>query len=241
MIVVQKVYVAQQRWVGPSRAIPKRGEETMKQILLATALIALPVAGFTGYMMYLAPTVAVAGEAVVSLGDMTPFKTIIADVQGIAATGDFVKAETRITDFETAWDDAESTMRPLNTAAWGTVDDAADAALKALRKGTPVANDVTATLAALGAVLDNPTAGADAGTVAATLVNGIAVTDDTGHALPCEDMIGMVRDALPMATLAAADAASVADLQARATERCNADDDTRADGFSAQALAIITQ
>jgi hypothetical protein len=213
----------------------------MKQILLATALIALPVAGFTGYVMYLAPSAAVAGEAAVSLGDMTPFKTIISDVQGMAGTGDFVAAEKRITDFETAWDDAQPTMRPLNTAAWSTVDDAADAALNALRAGTPAADEVTATLASLGAVLDNPTAGSDAAPVAATLVNGIAVTDDTGHALPCEDMIGMVRDALPKATLAAADAASVADLQTKATERCNADDDTRADGFSAQALAIITK
>ncbi len=213
----------------------------MKQILLATALIALPVAGFTGYMMYLAPTAAVAGEAVVSLGDLTAMKTIISDVQGIAATGDFTKAEVRITDFETAWDDAAGTMRPLNPAAWGTVDDAADAALGALRAGTPAADEVTATLASLGAVLENPTGGAAAAPVAATLVNGIAVTDDTGHALPCEVMIGMVRDALPKATLAAADAASVADLQTRATERCNADDDTRADGFSAQALAIITK
>jgi hypothetical protein len=213
----------------------------MKQILLATALIALPVAGFTGYVMYLAPSAAVAGEAAVSLGDMTPFKTIISDVQGMAGTGDFVAAEKRITDFETAWDDAQPTMRPLNTAAWSTVDDAADAALNALRAGTPAADEVTATLASLGAVLDNPTAGSDAAPVAATLVNGIAVTDDTGHALPCEDMIGMVRDALPKVTLAAADAASVADLQTKATERCNADDDTRADGFSAQALAIITK
>jgi hypothetical protein len=213
----------------------------MKQILLATALIALPVAGFTGYVMYLAPSAGVAGEAAVSLGDMTPFKTIISDVQGMAGTGDFVAAEKRITDFETAWDDAQPTMRPLNTAAWSTVDDAADAALNALRAGTPAADEVTATLASLGAVLDNPTAGSDAAPVAATLVNGIAVTDDTGHALPCEDMIGMVRDALPKATLAAADAASVADLQTKATERCNADDDTRADGFSAQALAIITK
>jgi hypothetical protein len=36
-----------------------------------------------------------------------------------------------------------------------------------------------------------------------------------------------------------ASAAQIADLQAKALERCNADDDRRADDFSAQALALL--
>ena len=113
----------------------------MKQILLATTLILVPVGAFTAFTL-MAQTPA---EAEASLGDMSPFKTIITDVQAIAATGDFTAAETRITDFESAWDDAAKAMRPLDTTAWGNVDMAADAALDALRASAPAADEVTGT------------------------------------------------------------------------------------------------
>ena len=210
----------------------------MKQILLAVALIALPVAAFTGFNRY----VAKATVQTASLGDMQPFQTIIADVQTIATKGDMVAAETRITDFETAWDAAAAAMRPLNSNAWGLVDDAADAALGALRQSTPVAGDVTATLAMLMAALQNPDVRASGGAAisgAPTAIGGIAVTDANGRALPCEDMLAQVKAALTTTTLTAADKSAAVDFQTKALERCNADDDARADGFSAQALALL--
>ena len=209
----------------------------MKQILLAVALIAVPVIGFTGFTMYNAQASATAA----SLGDLSPMQTIITDVQKIAATGDFAAAEKRITDFETTWDDSASAMRALDPNAWGNVDQAADGALDALRSTTPAADSVTTTLASLAASLANPTgaAGADTASVAVTLVSGIAVTDDKGRALPCEDMIKAVKAAITTAKLSDADKATVADLQTKSLERCNADDDQRADQFSAQALALM--
>ena len=71
------------------------------------------------------------------------------------------------------------------------------------------------------------------------LVAGIAVTDDTGRALPCEVMLGTLRDGLAAKAPTGAAATRVADLQARALERCNADDDRNADAFTAQALALV--
>ena len=210
----------------------------MKQILLAVALIAVPVIGFTGFSMYNAQASATAA----SLGDLSPMQTIITDVQKIAATGDFVAAEKRITDFETAWDDAASAMRALDPNAWGNVDQAADGALDALRSTTPAADRVNSTLATLAGSLGNPTGSAaapDAPIVAVTLVSGIAVTDDKGRALPCENMIKAVKAAITTAKLSDADKATVAELQTKALERCNADDDQRADQFSAQALALL--
>jgi hypothetical protein len=210
----------------------------MKQLLLATALIAVPVAAFAAFHLYTAQ----ASVQVASLGDLSPMTTIVADVQVIAATGDFVAAEARITDFETAWDDAQPTMRPLNTTAWGNVDTAADAALDALRAGTPVAGDVTGTLAVLIAALGDPMAsGGTPAAVAPSTVSGVAVTDGNGRALPCEDMLTQVSAALGTATLSDTDKAAVTDFQTRALERCNADDDQRADGFSAQALALLVK
>ena len=116
----------------------------MKKLLLATALMLLPVGTFTAFNLYTAGPSLAAG-----LGDMSAFSVIVTDVQTIAATGDFVAAETRITDFETAWDDQAAALRALDGNVWFTIDDASDAALDALRAATPDAAAVTATLATL--------------------------------------------------------------------------------------------
>lgn len=214
----------------------------MKQILLATALIALPVGAFTAYQMFAAPpaVAATTQSNPDALGDMAPFMTITADVQTIAATGDLTAAETRITDLETAWDDAASGLRAMDANAWGNVDGAIDAALSALRSSNPDAATVTTTLATLVTSLGDPSqAPGDAVTGAVALVSGIAVTDDAGRALPCEVMLSALSDGLATATLSEADMTAVTGFQTKALERCNADDDARADGFSAQALAIL--
>ncbi len=211
----------------------------MKQILLAAALILVPVAAFMGFNLYWFRTTASAA----SLGDLSPFETIISEVQTIAASGDLAAAETRITDFETSWDEAASTMRPLNTAAWANVDDAADAALAALRTGTPDAGEVASTLTTLMSELNDPASapgGAETAAAAPVALDGIVLTDGNGRYLPCEDMLTTVRDAMTAAKLSDADRAGAESFQTKAIERCNADDDRHADEFSAQALAVLT-
>lgn len=71
-------------------------------------------------------------------------------------------------------------------------------------------------------------------------VGGILVTDETGHPLPCEAMLQQVRDKEASGAVAA-DPAAVEDLVAKATERCNADDDRNSDAFSAKALKALGQ
>ena len=85
-----------------------------------------------------------------------------------------------------------------------------------------------------------PSAAASA-PVDAVLVAGIAVTDANGRALPCEVMLKSVTDGLASAKLSDAENSAVVDLQTKATERCNADDDQHADTFSAQALALVSK
>jgi dihydroxyacetone kinase len=231
-----------EKWVPYDNVHNSPKDPTLKQILLATALIALPVAAFTTYQLFAAPT-AVATSAISNpdvLGDMASFLTITADVQTITATGDFTAAENRITDLESAWDDAASRLRAVDANAWSNVDQSIDAALDALRSSAPDAGTVTTTLATLVTSLGDPSiAPGDAGTCAVTLVSGIAVTDDAGRALPCEVMLSALSDKLAAVTLSDSEKAAVADLQTRALERCNADDDARADGFSAEALALL--
>jgi hypothetical protein len=56
---------------------------------------------------------------------------------------------------------------------------------------------------------------------------------------PCEDALKALRAAEASAALSAQDKTKVSDLEAKGVERCNADDDKRADDFFAQAMKIM--
>lgn len=208
---------------------------TLKNLLLSAVLIAVPAGGFALAEIMISPPAQSAATAAASpgLGDLSAYKTIVADTQTIAATGDLKAAEVRITDLEALWDQNATVLRQADRAAWNSVDAAADDAFSALRAGSPDQAAVEGALIKLAGTLDAPVPAVAAGPV--HYVSGIAVTDETGRALPCEELIGQLRSAIGTTT----PAAGVADLQAKALERCNADDDARADAFSAQALAMM--
>lgn len=211
----------------------------LKQFLLATVLIAVPVAAFSAAYIYLAPP---AADAQPSLGDLSPLKSIAVDVQAIAAKGDLVAAEKRITDFETLWDQDEASMRPLNQEAWGTVDDAADEAIHSLRASSPDQANVATAVKGLIATLDNPYGDGSAGNQGGIkMLKGIAVTDDSGHPLACEDMIKALRAAIDAGKIPSASTDAAQGFVSQAVERCNADDDANANNFSAQGLALASQ
>ncbi len=213
----------------------------MKNLLLSSVLIVIPVGVFAiGYnILSPTPVATQSSLAAPALGDMTPFTAITADVQTIAVTGDLSVAQTRITDLETAWDDAQTVLRPNNPTAWGNVDGAIDDALKALRAKSPDAMQVETTLASLQSALSNPTGSGTAGGIVQT-VSGVATTDANGRALPCEVMLDQFRATLSSIAPTGADRTTIDTLQAKGTERCNADDDTRADDFFAQGIALMT-
>lgn len=203
----------------------------MRNLLLSVALIAVPVAGFALVETTLGTPATVATSAT-GLGDMSAYATIVSDTQAIADRGDLAAAEQRISDLETLWDDNAATLRKADPGAWAVIDGAADAAFSALRARVPDAANVNSALANLQQALIAPV---PKSTGPVQQIAGIDVTDATGHPLPCEEMIGQLRTKLGSNTAAP----DVADLQAKALERCNADDDARADAFSAQALALL--
>lgn len=216
----------------------------MKQFLLATVLIAVPVAAFSSYEILFAPAAPVtqtqAQTKSQGLGDLSSYKVITTDVQKIAATGDFTAAEKRATDFEKEWDDNATRLRSIDPVAWGNVDAAADAVFKSLRQGTPSADNVSAALADLQTSLGSSGIGAGAAGTQ-SFIKGIAVTDVNGHPIPCEDLIGQLKTASAKAGISSDSKAKAADFLTKALERCNADDDQRADAFSAQGLAVLNQ
>ena len=170
------------------------------------------------------------------LGDLSGYQTIVSDTQQLVDAGDLAAAETRITDFETKWDDAESTLRPKAPAAWGNVDAAADNVFAALRARNPTRRGEEA-LAALSDVLADP-AGARRRRAAWSVSPASPSPTPTATRSPASRCWPSCARALSDGSVSREQQAKAADLQAKATERCNADDDTHADAFAAQALAL---
>lgn len=209
----------------------------MKQIALAVALIAAPVAAFSAYQSLGPSAVAAAAQP---LGDLTEFQKITTDIRTIADSGDLIAAERRATDLETLWDDEESNLRPKAPEAWGNVDQAADGVFKALRRGVPTVEKVDLALNDLQAALSgSATPGTATGTLAK--IDGIAVTDSVGHPLPCEDMVGQLKSIVEAKTLQPKQQTEAEGYLTKALERCNADDDAWADAFSAHGISLASK
>jgi uncharacterized membrane-anchored protein len=69
--------------------------------------------------------------------DVTKFRTITNDTLAKVQAGDQTGAQARITDLETAWDDGQKTLEPLDETGWTVLDGQIDSALKAVRAGQP--------------------------------------------------------------------------------------------------------
>jgi hypothetical protein len=80
---------------------------------------------------------------------VTKFRTIVADTLSKVQADDQAGARARIKDLETAWDDDQSTLQPLDDSGWTVLDGQLDQVLKALRAGNPDPATETQTLTTL--------------------------------------------------------------------------------------------
>lgn len=69
--------------------------------------------------------------------EIAKFRTIAQDTLAKVQAGDQTGATARIKDLETAWDNDEATLRPMDGTAWKTIDGQIDDALYAVRARRP--------------------------------------------------------------------------------------------------------
>lgn len=77
--------------------------------------------------------------------------------------------------------------------------------------------------------------------IIATAAGGLNTMANAATAVPCEDVLVTLNDAMAKAKLSDADMKTVMGLKAKGEERCKAEDDRRADGFFYDALNIVTK
>jgi len=71
------------------------------------------------------------------LGDLSQFRVITQDTRDLLDRGDQSGATARVTDLETAWDDAQAKLKPRDSAAWTAIDGKIDTVLRELRSTSP--------------------------------------------------------------------------------------------------------
>jgi predicted phage gp36 major capsid-like protein len=124
----------------------------LKKLLMALTLLASPAAATTG----LTVQPAMAATTISKLGDLSAMRKIVSDTLTLVQAGKTQDAIKRITDYETAWDQNEAKLRPLDTETWRKLDEASDVALSTVRYASAKPDEMKKDLSDLIALLDNP-------------------------------------------------------------------------------------
>ena len=122
----------------------------MKKAIIIASLALAPAAASPN------PVTEIAVAASPAPGDLAQFEAMANDTLKRAESGDMAAAARRISDFETAWDAAQSQFYPLNNEEWVAIDTAADRAISSLRAKEPSPAGAKLALKGLIKAMQNP-------------------------------------------------------------------------------------
>ncbi|MEO8901234.1 MAG: hypothetical protein ABI488_06110 [Polyangiaceae bacterium] len=123
--------------VVPERMAPeRRGPAAVWQVVgVAVVLLGASGAGYAARRTQLANHAAASVSLAAPLGDLSHFRLFAGDMLSAEKAGNASAAKSRADDLETAWDNAQASMRPMNPQKWTLMDSAIDDVLKKVRAG----------------------------------------------------------------------------------------------------------
>ena len=123
--------------VVPTSVVPeRRGRSAVWQlVVVAVVLLGASGAGYAARRTQLANHAEASVSLAAPLGDLSLFRQIAADLLSAEQAGNVPAAKSRADDLETAWDNAQAAMQPMNPQKWALMDNAIDDVLKRVRAG----------------------------------------------------------------------------------------------------------
>jgi uncharacterized membrane-anchored protein len=140
----------------PTKDVPteRKGPAVVWQVVVVAALLLIVSgAGYTVRSAQLRNQAAASVSATAPLGDLSAFKTIAADMLRLVRAGDAAGARSRADDLETAWDNGQAVLRPMNPEKWTLMDTAIDDVLRKVRSVKQNAGESRASLDAFITVM----------------------------------------------------------------------------------------
>ena len=102
-----------------------------------------------------APAKPAVADSAKPLGDLSSFRKIAEELLQKVNAKDMTAAKSKATELETAWDDAQAKLRPMNAEKWTQMDTAIDDVLKKVRSPQPDVAAETASINSLIAVINS--------------------------------------------------------------------------------------
>jgi uncharacterized membrane-anchored protein len=163
-VIEEHVIVEQQPQLSPPAR--KQRERLMLGYLAVVVIVAVSVLAWGHSRPHSTPTAEgesgptstqslspAAATANFPAADVSKYRVIVLDTSAKLTAGDQAGAKARIKDLETAWDDDQNTLEPLNGSGWTYLDGQIDIVLNALRASHPVVADEQAALHSLATSL----------------------------------------------------------------------------------------
>ncbi|MGH7270714.1 MAG: COG4705 family protein [Polyangiaceae bacterium] len=156
LAVSRRDLIPKEKAAKEDEAEQKRRIHPMVQTAIVVALFV--AAGGSGYYLRSAQLARVAAASATPdrpLGDLSVFRGLVKGMQASIRSGDLAGARAKADDLETAWDNGQARMKPMNPDKWTVMDDACDGVLTSIRSSKASDAERLSALDALMTVIDS--------------------------------------------------------------------------------------